>query len=85
MNCKNYDSYFQIDHVKPRSLLNIEDDNDKRLMNHWSNLQALEKYKNMKQNNKYNDEIKQNHTTKILRFLDHINKTHPDLCKFATE
>ena len=38
-----------------------------------------------KKSNKYNDEIKQNYTTKILRFLDHLNKTNPDLCKFATE
>ena len=50
-----------------------------------SNLQALEKYEYMKQSNKYNDKIKQNHTTKILRFLDHLNKTDPDLCKFETE
>ena len=39
----------------------------------------------MKKSNKYNDEIKQNYTTKILRFLDHLNKTNPDLCKFASE
>ena len=39
----------------------------------------------MKKSNKYYDEIKQNHTTKILRFLDHLNKTNPDLYKFATE
>ena len=39
----------------------------------------------MKKSNKYNDEIEVNHTTKILRFLDHLNKTDPDLSKFATE
>ena len=48
MNWDNYGSYFHIDHVKQRSLFNIEDDNDRRSMNHWSNLQALEKYENMK-------------------------------------
>ena len=85
MNWRNYGSYFQIDHVKPCSLFNIEDDNDIRLMNHWSNLSPLEKHENIKQNNKYNDEIELNHTTKILRFLNHLNKTDPDLCKFATE
>ena len=36
-------------------------------------------------NNKYNDEIKINHATKISRFLDYLNKTNPDLGKFATE
>ena len=34
MNWDNYGSYFYINHVKPRSLFNIEDDNDRRLMNH---------------------------------------------------
>ena len=42
-------------------------------------------YKNIKKSNQYNDEIELNHTTKILRFLDHLNKTDPDLCKFAIE
>ena len=49
------------------------------------NLQPLEKHENITKSNKYNDEIELNHTTKILRFLDHLNKTDPDLCKFATE
>ena len=54
-------------------------------MNHWSNLSPLEKYKNIKKSNTYNDEIRLNHTNKILRFLDHLNKTDPDLYKFAKE
>ena len=74
MNWRNYGSYFQIDHVKPCSLFNIEDDNDRRLMNHWSNLSPLEKHENITKSNKYNNEIELNHTTKILRFLDHLNK-----------
>ena len=85
MNWNNHGSYFHIDYVKPCALFNIEDINDRRLMNHWSNLQTLEKYENMSKHNKYNDEIELNHTTKILRFLDHLDKTNPDLCKFATE
>ena len=85
MNWDNYCTYFSIDHVKPFSLFNIEDINNIPLMNHWTNLNPLEKYKNSKKSNKYNDEIKQNHTTKILRFVDHLNTTNPDLCKFATE
>ena len=50
-------------------------------MNHWSNLQPLEKYENLTKSNKYNDEIKLNHTTKILNYLDYLNNTNPDLCK----
>ena len=48
MNWENHGTYFHIDHVKPRLLFNIEDDNDRRLMNHWSNLSPLEQYENMK-------------------------------------
>ena len=54
-------------------------------MSYLSNLWPLEKYENMSKHNKYNDEIVLNHTTKILRFLDHLNKTNSYLCKFATE
>ena len=85
MNWRNYGSYWQIDHVQQRSLFNIQDDNDKRLMNIWYNLQPLEKNENVQKRNKYNDKIKFNHTTKILRISDHLNKTDPDLYKFATE
>ena len=85
MNWGNYGTYFHIDHVKPFSLFNIEDDNDRRLMNHWSNLSPLEKYENMTKSNKYNDEIELNHTTKILRLLDYLNKSCPKLYKIAEE
>ena len=54
-------------------------------MNHWSNLSPLDKYENLKKGNSYNDGIELNHTNKILRFLDHLNKTDPDLYKFAKE
>lgn len=39
----------------------------------------------MKINNKYHNEIELNHKTKILRFLNHLNNTDPDVCKFATK
>ena len=54
-------------------------------MNHWSNLSPLEKYENITNRNKYNDEIELNHTTKILRFLNYLNKACPKLCKIAEE
>ena len=37
----------------------------------------------MTKSNKYNDEIKFNHTNKILRFLDSLNQACPKLCKIA--
>ena len=43
MNWENYKTYFTINHVKPFSLLNFEDDNDRRRKNHWSNLSVLKK------------------------------------------
>ena len=69
----------------PCSLFNLTNDNDRRIINQFSNLQPLDKYENISKSNKYNDEIELNHTTKILRFLDHLDKTNPVLCKFATE
>ena len=83
MNSGNYGTYFHIDHTKPCSLFDIEDDNDRRLMNHWTNLSPLEKHENIKKGNIYIDEIELNHTTKILRFLEYLNKTCPKLCKIA--
>ena len=40
MNWENHGTYLHRDYVKPRLLFNIEDDNDRRLMNHWSNLSS---------------------------------------------
>ena len=54
-------------------------------MNHWTYLSPLEKYENLKKRNKYNDKIKLNHTSIILRFLHHRHKTNPDVCKLSTE
>ena len=54
-------------------------------MNHFFKLQPLDKHENITKSNKYNDEIKQNYTITILKFLDRLIKTNPDLCKFATE
>ena len=71
MNWTNYGSSWHVVHVKPCSLFDLTNDNDRRLMNHFFNLQLLEKYENITKSNKYNDEIELNHTTKILRFLDH--------------
>ena len=85
MNWTNYGSYWQLDHVKACSLFDLTNNNDRRLMNHFFNLQPLEKHENITKSNKYNDEIELNHTTKILRFLDYLNKTDSDLYKFATE
>ena len=39
----------------------------------------------MTKSNKYNDKIKINHTTKILKFLDYLNKACPKLYKIAEE
>ena len=85
MTWENYGSYYQIYHVKPCSLFNIKDDNDERLMNHWSNLSPLEKYENNKKHKLYNNDKKLNHATKIFKYIDYLNKTNPDLGKFATE
>ena len=83
MNLNNYGSYFYIHYVKSCELFNIEDENDRRLMNHWSNLSPLEKHENISKSNKYNVQIELNHTKKILRFLDYLSKSSPKSCKIA--
>ena len=85
MNWNNYGLYWHADHSKPCSLFNIEDENDRRLMNYWSNLSPLEKHENMSKYNTYNDKIELNHITKILRFLDYLSNASPKLYKIAEE
>lgn len=46
-------------------------------MIYFYTLHLVEKYKDIKNKNKYNYK-KINHTTKILRCLNHLNKTDPD-------
>ena len=47
MNWNNYGSYWHADYVKPCALFYIENENDRRIMNHWSNLSPLEKHENI--------------------------------------
>ena len=64
----------------------IVNENDVKICSKCNLSKSIIEYrKNITKSNKYNNEIEVNHTTKILRFLDHLNKTDPDLCKFATE
>ena len=40
---------------------------------------------NISKHHTYNNEIDHNYTTKIIKFLDYLNKTTFDLYKFAEE
>lgn len=53
MNWDNYGSYWHVDHIKPASLFNHENDNE--VMECWSlnNLQPLEARANMSKGNRY--------------------------------
>jgi len=55
MNWDNYGSYWWVDHIKPVSLFNFIQPEDKEFKDCWSlsNLQPLEKIANIKKGNKY--------------------------------
>ena len=55
MSWDNYGSYWEVDHIKPRSLFNYICPEDKEFKECWelSNLQPLEAIENMKKGNKY--------------------------------
>lgn len=55
MNWGNYGKYWEIDHIKPRSLFKFSSHEDKEFKDCWSlkNLQPLEKRANRIKNNKY--------------------------------
>lgn len=51
MNWDNYGSYWSIDHIKPISL--AENENDLFVLNHFTNLRPLEKIENIIKSNHY--------------------------------
>lgn len=55
MTWDNYCSYWEVDHIKPRSLFKFTTEEDKKFKECWSlnNLQPLEKEENRKKSNKY--------------------------------
>ena len=55
MNLENYGSYWQIDHIKPKSLFKYETAEDPEFKKCWAleNLQPMEKIANMKKHNYY--------------------------------
>ena len=60
MNWENQGSYWQIDHVKPKSLFHYENAEDKEFKECWalSNLQPLEAMENILKSNKYTPFLK---------------------------
>jgi len=53
MNWKNYGSYWQVDHIRPRSLFNYTAQEDREFKECWAlkNLQPLEKVANLRKSN----------------------------------
>jgi len=52
MNWTNLGFYWQIDHILPINLFNFNNDNEKYICFHWTNLQPLTKYDNQSKSNK---------------------------------
>lgn len=53
MTWENYGSYWHIDHIKPVSLFDLKLEKDLKAVNHYTNLQPLEKIANIQKGNKY--------------------------------
>jgi hypothetical protein len=57
MTWENQSEYWHFDHIKPVSSFNLVNEDELKLCFHWSNLQPLEKTKNMKKSKKIDQEL----------------------------
>lgn len=69
MNWNNYGEYWHIDHVKPVSSFNFENNNEIIECFKWTNLQPLEKIENIKKYNKIYPDMIKNHKIKVKKFI----------------
>ena len=68
MSWDNYGKYWQLDHVKPLSLFNLKNKNERIIAMHWSNIRPLESKKNNSKNNKFSFKITYLHEIVIKSF-----------------
>ena len=71
MTIENYGKYWHIDHVIPCSHFNMEDEIQKEICFHWTNLQPLEARENLIKNN----------TVNYIEVIDHLKK----VCKYSND
>lgn len=55
MSWDNHGTYWQIDHIKPCASFDLTKESEQRACFHYTNLQPLEKYENMRKGAKYYD------------------------------
>ena len=75
MSLNNHGEYWEIDHVKPVSTFDLNDEEQVKLCFNWKNLAPLEKSLNRKKSNKIDDNMIINHNKLIEQFLIY-NEAH---------
>lgn len=53
MTWDNYGTYWQVDHIRPKASFDLFDREQRKLVNHFTNLQPLEAEKNLKKSDKW--------------------------------
>ena len=73
MSWDNYGTYWQIDHVKPCSLFNLEIIDEQTKCFSWKNCRPLEKNLNNKKSNKYDENLLILHSTIVENYISSLN------------
>jgi len=68
MNWDNYGSYWHVDHIIPISIFNFNNQIDKQICFHWTNLQPLNSLENRQKSNKLQLHYYFNNVVNIFRF-----------------
>lgn len=77
MNWENYASYWNIDHVKPCSSFNLQNENEQLECCNWKNLQPLESSRNCSKNNKIEPHQILLQELKVYNYKQHILLREP--------
>lgn len=70
MTWKNYGTYWVIDHVIPLAFFDLSAPQEQYICFHWSNLQPLEKNKNMEKKDKILPDMTIEHAEFVSKFID---------------
>ena len=69
MTWENQGTYWDIDHVMPCSIFNLENDDDVKKCFNWKNLRPCEKKENYKKNNKIDESLINSHNIKVESYI----------------
>ena len=79
MTIDNHGSYWEIDHVKPVSSFNLENEEDIKACFHWTNVSPLEKSLNKKKSSNYTEKDLLTQKERVKNFLELCDKNNINL------